>query len=66
MKKANVNLLIVDDNDFECSKEKPTLKDVDISKLSFSMADLKRFEVIIYRGKLGTKVIKLSTGSSGS
>ena len=60
MKKLKPNTLVVNDDDFECTKrgEERTLEDIVISKLSFSLFDLEKFDLIIYKGKLGIKLLR--------
>lgn len=60
MKKLKPNTLVVCDDDFECTKrgEERTLDDIVISKLSFSLFDLEKFDLIIYKGKLGIKLLR--------
>lgn len=58
MKKLNIKTLILDDNDLECSAKTITLSDLSLSHVSFKIDDLKDYELIIYFGKKGTKILK--------
>ena len=53
--------LIVNDNDLECRKEEKeiTLDDIKLSSVGFKAADLEKFDIIVYKGKLGKKALKL-------
>lgn len=61
MKKLLLKTLIVDDNDFECPdrNKKITFDDINIHTLSFKDSDIKSFSLILYKGKFGTKIIKI-------
>jgi len=65
MERRLVNLLIVNDNDLNCNCKDLSLDDINISKLGFNMADLEKFEVIIYKGKRGTKLIRSKYTKTG-
>lgn len=61
MDRKLLNTLIVDDNDLECRKEEKeiTLDDIKLSSVGFKAADLEKFDIIVYKGKLGKKALKL-------
>lgn len=58
MDRRMINLLTVDDNDLECHCDTLTLDEISLGKLSFTMADLEKFDVIYYSGKKGDKILK--------
>lgn len=58
MIKLEIKTLIVDDNDLECKNDKTTLTELSLNNLSFNIEDIEMFELIIYRGKKGTKILK--------
>ena len=60
MNRKTLNTLIVDDYDLDCKKTEPTLEDIELSSLGFVLPDLEKFDLIVYKGKLGKKVLKLS------
>lgn len=60
MNRKTLNTLIVDDHDMDCKKTEPTLEDIELSSLGFVLPDLEKFDLIVYKGKLGKKVLKLS------
>lgn len=61
MDRKLLNTLIINDNDLECRKEEKeiTLDDIKLSSVGFKAADLEKFDIIVYKGKLGKKVLKL-------
>ena len=61
MDRKILNTLIVNDNDLECRKEEKeiTLDDIKLSSVGFKAADLEKFDIIVYKGKLGKKALKL-------
>lgn len=61
MTRKDVKVLIVDDQDLDCRKKKEeiTLEDVGINNIGFLLSDLDRYDIIIYKGKLGKKVLRL-------
>ena len=61
MDRKLLNTLTVNDNDLECRKEEKeiTLDDIKLSSVGFKAADLEKFDIIVYKGKLGKKALKL-------
>ena len=59
MKRISVLTLLVDDNDLECRKKEPTLADIKIEALGFIASDLDKYDMIVYKGRLGTKTLRL-------
>jgi len=63
MERKNLLTLIVNDDDLECRKNKEEKKieldDIKLSSVGFLMKDLEKFDLIVYKGKLGKKVLKL-------
>lgn len=58
MERRMIQTLLVDDNDLECKCENLKLRDIDLGRLGFVNADLEKFDMIIYKGSKGTKIIK--------
>lgn len=58
MKRQTMNTLIVDDNDLECKCDDLELDDINLGKLGFVNVDLERFDLIVYKGKRGKKILK--------
>lgn len=65
MDRRLINTLIINDNDLECKSDKLTLHDLNITHLNFNLEDLNNFELIIYSGKRGTKILRSSYFKSG-
>lgn len=59
MIRKTYNALIVDDHDLDCKKTEPTLEDLTIASLGFVAPDLEKFDLIIYKGKLGKKILRM-------
>ncbi len=59
MERKMMNTLIVGDNDLNCKCEGLTLDEINVGKLGFVNADLEKFDLIIYKGSRGKKIIKL-------
>ena len=58
MNKVKLDTLIVNDDDLECRNDKTTLTDLNLSNLNFNLDDVERFDLIVYKGKKGTKILK--------
>ena len=50
--------LIIGDAELNCDCEKLGLGDLNIGHVGFSMAVLDQFDLILYDGKKGTKILK--------
>ncbi len=63
MERKNLSTLIVNDDDLECRKNKEeksiSLDDIKLSSVGFLMKDMEKFDLIVYKGKLGKKVLRL-------
>ena len=57
MKKINTTILLVGDDDLKCDKESE--KELSLKTLGFILPDLEKFNVIIYQGKHGKKILRL-------
>ena len=58
MKRKMMNTLIVDDNDLNCKCEGLTLEEINLGKVGFVNVDLEKFDLIVYKGKRGKKILK--------
>ena len=58
-----LSTLIVNDDDLECRKGKEKkeikLEDIKLSSVGFIMSDLEKFDLIVYKGRLGKKVLRV-------
>lgn len=61
MERKQLNTLIVNDNDMDCQKDRTevTLNDITLAKVGFVSGDLEKFDLIVYKGRLGTKVLRV-------
>lgn len=61
MERKQLSTLVVDDNDMDCRKDKSdmTLDDITLGKVGFVLSDLEKFDLIVYKGRLGTKVLRV-------
>ena len=63
MERRTLSTLIVNDDDLECRKGKEKkeikLEDIKLSSVGFVMSDLEKFDLIVYKGKLGKKVLRI-------
>ena len=58
MKRLNLQCLIVGDDDLECKKY-TDLEQVSMKSVGFIASDLEKFDIIIYKGRLGRKVLRI-------
>ena len=63
MERKTLSALIVNDDDLECRKGKEKkeikLEDIKLSSVGFVMSDLEKFDLIVYKGRLGKKVLRI-------
>jgi hypothetical protein len=63
MERRTLSTLIVNDDDLECRKGKEKkeikLEDIKLSSVGFVMSDLEKFDLIVYKGRLGKKVLRI-------
>lgn len=57
MDRRVINTLFVNDDDLDCKKILE-LKDMNLASLGFVFGDLTKYDMIVYIGKLGVKVLK--------
>lgn len=60
MDRKSIKLLIVNDEDLNCEDKKKTLTDLTLKHIAFNSDDIIKFDLIVYKGKKGTKVLKSS------
>lgn len=58
MNRADVKLLIVNDADMNCDISKNTIDSMSIANVAFVKADLDKFDMIVYVGAKGSKILK--------
>lgn len=64
MERRMINMLVVNDDDLDCKKD-ITIEKLNIASLGFVLGDISKFDLIVYVGKLGQKVIKSSYFKTG-
>ena len=64
MKRHIPRLLMVDDNDIQC-KTPDDLEPMTLNNLNFLPTDIEKFDIIVYQGKRGTKVLKSAFFKTG-
>ncbi len=67
MKRLILNTLILNDNYLECIEvqKQKTLTDLNLTHFSFSQSDYEKFELIVYEGSRGTKILKSESFKKG-
>lgn len=65
MLKRLKNVLILDDHELECNCTDLTIDKIDLSTIALATTSLDEFDMIIYNGKLGMKVIKSCCTKTG-
>ena len=58
MDRRLIKTLIVNDDDMNCDCSTKTIEDITILNVGFSVSVLDSFDMIIYDGTRGTKVLK--------
>ena len=58
MEQANVKLLIVNDDDMNCDIAKDTIESMNLSNVGFSNLVLDKYDMVIYVGAKGSKILK--------
>ena len=61
----NLNTLIIGDDELECKCEGKSIDEINVSSIGFSIETLEKFDLIIYQGKKGTKIIKSKYTNTG-
>lgn len=59
MKKyKGINLLILNDDDMNCDSSSSDLGKMGIENIGFSMLAIKDYDLVVYEGKKGSKILK--------
>lgn len=58
MERRMMKTLIVNDSDLNCDCEKVNIDNLTVLNLNFIWKDIEDFELIIYKGKRGTKILR--------
>lgn len=60
-----VNTLLIGDNELECNCKDKTIDDINITMIGLNPNDLKKYDLILYSGSKGTKIIKSTYTKTG-
>lgn len=63
--KYQINLLVVSDKELACDSKEYTLDQLSVGNVSFVKKDLDKFDMIIYEGSRGSKILKSRYTSLG-
>lgn len=58
MERIMINTLIVNDDDLDCDCKETTLESMTIANVGFRLPDIERFDMVIYKGKRGQKILR--------
>jgi len=53
------NLLILEDSELECKKKDVKIDDIEIGSFGFKLGDMSKYDTIVYKGRLGKKLLLL-------
>ena len=65
MERRLINTLIVGDQDLECNCDSLGLADITLGVVGFNFSDLSRFDMIVYKGRKGEKILSSKHTKSG-
>lgn len=65
MDRRMINTLIVNDDDLNCDCSSKTIEDITIINVGFSIGVLNKFDMVIYKGTKGTKILKSTYTKTG-
>lgn len=60
-----IGALLIGDDELECNCKDKTIDDINISMVAFSPDTLKKYDLIIYSGSKGTKIVKSTYTMTG-
>lgn len=53
-----IKTLLVNDEDLNCDCKDKTINDITIANVGFSLSIIDSFDLVIYNGEKGTKILK--------
>ena len=65
MKRELLKTLVLGDDDLDCSCDKITMAELGISHVAFNEEDLAPYNLIVYSGKKGTKILRSTCFKTG-
>lgn len=60
-----ITTLLIGDDELECNCKDKTIDDINISMVAFSPDTLKKYDMIIYSGSKGVKIVKSTYTKTG-
>ena len=58
MERKMINTLFVNDDDLECDCKEVNLDNLSIANVGFRLPDIERFDMVVYKGKRGEKILR--------
>lgn len=58
MDRKLIKTLILNDDDLECDCKDLNINDLTIASIGFRLSDVEGFDMIIYKGKRGEKILR--------
>jgi len=58
MERIKINALIVNDDDLDCDCKDLSITDLNLANVGFRLADIERFDMVVYKGKKGEKILR--------
>lgn len=65
IKIQKLNTLILGDDDLECRKENTSIQELSLLDTAFTSSDLEPFDLVVYQGNKGVKILKSRAFKSG-
>ena len=65
MERKMINTLFVNDDDLECDCKEVNLDNLSIANVGFRLPDIERFDMVVYKGKRGEKILRSKYTSLG-
>ena len=58
MERVKINALLVNDDDLDCDCKDLNITDLNLANVGFRLADIERFDMVVYKGKKGEKILR--------
>ena len=58
MKRANIKLLILNDEDMNCDSKNSSIDNMGVENIGLSMFAIQDYDLVIYEGNKGSKILK--------
>lgn len=60
-----ITTLLIGDDELECNCKDKTIDDINISMVAFNPDTLKKYDMIVYSGSKGVKIVKSTYTKTG-